>query len=246
MSESHAQQTNYGITLDLHHRHSWELTPREAVALQRNLAGYVQLLPLGQQPATIAGVDVSVRGGMAQAAVEVVDRQTLQPVASTIWREPVRFPYVSGLLSFREIPTLLMALAQLPFMPDMIMCDGQGIAHPRRIGLASHLGVLLDIPTVGAAKSRLFGDAEEPAPEAGAWTPLVNRKAKPPEVVGALVRTRTHVKPMYVSPGHKITLEEAVQIVLATCTRYRMPEPTRLAHLLSRTTKASEERSQER
>jgi len=232
-----------GVSLVLKHEHPWDLTPREGVALQRTLADLVELTPLAHAPTTIAGVDVSVRGDMAQAAVVVINAVTLAPVASAFWREPVRFPYVSGLLSFREIPPLLRALEQLPALPDLIICDGQGIAHPRRIGLASHLGVLLDLPTVGAAKSRLFGTVEEPALEAGAWTPLIDHGRGRNEVIGATLRTKTGVKPMLISPGHKVTLADAIEVVLACTTKYRMPEPTRLAHLLSRAATHQRERS---
>lgn len=230
MSSQSLQKTTTSARLPLHHEHTWEISPREAVALQRSLAAYVRIEPLAAEPKTIAGVDVSVRGNLVQAAVVLLDAETLSPVAQAVWRDEVRFPYVSGLLSFREIPAVLAALEQLPSLPDLIMCDGQGIAHPRRIGLASHLGVLLDLPTVGAAKSRLIGVAEEPPMAAGSWTPLRHHE----EIVGAVLRTRTGVKPMYVSPGHRVTLGEAMRIVLQCVTRYRMPEPTRLAHLLSR------------
>lgn len=216
---------------EVYHEHRWELTPTEAVAMQRALASEVRLAPLEKAPGRIAGVDVSVRNGVAQAAVIVVDAATMQPLDGATWREPARFPYISGLLSFREIPTLLQAFERLSTKPDVILCDGQGIAHPRRLGLASHLGVLLDMATVGVAKSRLVGTAEEPAQEVGAWAPLVHRD----ELIGAVLRTRVGVKPLFVSPGHRVTLEDAVALTLACTRRYRLPEPTRLAHHLSRT-----------
>lgn len=202
--------------------------------MQRELAGQVRLLPLVNAPKRIAGVDVSVRNGIAQAAVVVVDSETMEALDGATWREPVRFPYISGLLSFREIPTLLQAVERLSILPDLIVCDGQGIAHPRRLGLASHLGVLLDLPTVGAAKSRLVGTAEEPLQEPGAWSPLRHRD----EVIGAVLRTRVGVKPLYVSPGHRTSLDDAIAVTLACVRRYRLPEPTRLAHHLSRTLEA--------
>lgn len=218
------------MKLTLHHAHAWDITPREAVALQRELADLVRLEPMTRTPATVAGVDVSVRAGWSQAAVIVLDYATLQVVDKAIWREPVRFPYVSGLLSFREIPAVLFALDQLERMPDLIIADAQGVAHPRRVGLAAHLGVLLEMPTIGAAKSRLVGEAEEPDLEAGAQTPLLHKG----EQIGTLLRTRTNVKPMYISPGYGVTHAQAVSMVQHCVTRYRMPEPTRLAHWLSR------------
>lgn len=221
-------------TFQLHHAHPWDLTPTEAVAVQRALAGRVRLTPLVDPPKRIAGVDVSVREGIAQAAVVVVDAQTMAVLDGAIWREPERFPYISGLLSFREIPTLLQAVERLSILPDLIVCDGQGIAHPRRLGLASHLGVLLDLPTIGAAKSRLVGTAEDPLQEAGAWSLLRHRD----EVIGAVLRTRVGVKPLYVSPGHRTSLDDAIAVTLACVRRYRLPEPTRLAHHLSRTLEA--------
>ncbi len=218
-------------TLQLQHEHRWDLTPTEAVAVQRALAGEVRLTPLSEPPKRIAGIDVSVREGIAQAAVVVVDAQSMAVLDGATWREAARFPYISGLLSFREIPTLLQAFERLTVLPDLILCDGQGIAHPRRLGLASHLGVLLDLPTVGAAKSRLVGTAEEPLQEVGAWMPLLHRDG----VIGAVLRTRVGVKPLYVSPGNHTTLEDAIAVTLACVRRYRLPEPTRLAHHLSRT-----------
>lgn len=209
----------------------FDVTPKEAVTIQRNLAARARIEPLAIRPATIGGVDVSIRQGWAQAAVVVLDANSLTLQEQAVWREPVGFPYISGLLSFREIPPLLRALDQLTALPDLIICDGQGIAHPRRLGLASHLGVVLDLPTIGAAKSRLIGEAEEPALEAGS-TSLLRHKD---EIIGALLRSRTGVKPLYISPGHRVTLDDALTIVQSCVTRYRMPEPTRLAHHLSRT-----------
>lgn len=218
-------------TLRLAHEHPWDLAPAEAGKLQRRLARYVRETPLLHPLRTVAGVDVGVKGGRARAAVVVVDVNTLTPLAQTVYEMPVPFPYVPGLLAFRELPAILAALERLPALPDVILCDAQGRAHPRRLGLASHLGVLIDHPTVGCAKSRLVG-SHPPLPEArGAWVPLQDNE----EVVGAVVRTRAGVKPVYVSVGHRITLEEAIQVVLACSPRYRLPEPLRLAHRLSTT-----------
>jgi deoxyribonuclease V len=218
------------MTLTIHHAHPWQLTPHEAVALQRQLAPLVREEPLPQAPRTMAGVDMSVRGDQVQAAVVVLALPTLTIVDQAIWRGVVEFPYVPGLLSFRETPAVLRALEQLTTLPAVIMADAQGRAHPRRLGLACHLGVLLDWPVIGVAKSRLIGTFQEPPAEQGAHTPLTDRR----EIVGAVVRTRANAQPVYVSVGHRITLPQAIDLTLACTTRYRIPEPTRQAHLLSK------------
>ncbi|RIK58750.1 MAG: deoxyribonuclease V [Chloroflexi bacterium] len=214
----------------LHHAHGWAVTPTEAVAIQRQLAGLVVETPLRHAPQRVAGVDMSVRDDRVRAAVVVLDVPGLQVIDHATWEGPVQFPYVPGLLSFREVPAVLAALDQLTQWPDLIVADAQGRAHPRRLGLACHLGVLLDLPTVGVAKSRLTGHADDPADEQGSATPLVDRG----EQVGVVLRTRAGVRPVYVSVGNRITLEEAVAWVLRLTTRYRLPEPTRLAHHLSK------------
>ncbi|HEY9147853.1 MAG TPA: deoxyribonuclease V, partial [Gammaproteobacteria bacterium] len=144
-------------------------------------------------------------------------------------REPTRFPYVPGLLSFREVPAVLAALEQLSALPDLLLCDGQGIAPPRRLGIASHLGVLLDLPTIGVAKSRLVGEHAEPGEEKGAWQPLTDKG----ETLGCVLRSRSNVKPLYISPGHRVSVESARHWVMACLTRYRLPETTRWAHRLA-------------
>lgn len=217
------------MQLTIHHTHAWDVTPEEAVALQRQLAPLVREEPLLAPPQTIAGVDMSVRDDQVQAAVVVLYYPTLETVDQAIWRGNVEFPYVPGLLSFREVPAVLRALEQLIAMPDLIMCDAQGRAHPRRFGLASHLGVLLDWPTLGVAKSLLTGKYDEVGATKGSHTPL--RAGQ--ETIGAVVRSRDKVNPLYVSVGHRLTLTEAIDITLACTTRYRLPEPTRQAHLLS-------------
>lgn len=221
----------------LHHAHPWNVSPKEAVALQRQLAEAVVTRPLTTPPRTIAGVDVSVRGDRVQTAIVVLRMADLEVIDQTVWRGPVVFPYISGLLSFREMPAILPALEQLRVVPDVFMTDSQGLAHPRRMGLACHLGVLLDHPTFGVAKTRLTGVYNAPGPEKGAEQPLF-ASANNPEVIGRVVRTRDRVKPVFVSVGHRITLPEAVALALGTTTRYRLPEPTRLAHLLSKNTTA--------
>ena len=211
------------------HPHAWDLEPQEAVRLQKRLAQEVKEIPLPHPPRTVAGIDVGVKEGIARAAVVVISLPALQPVAQAVYEMPVPFPYVPGLLAFRELPAVLAALENLPGLPDVLLCDGQGRAHPRRLGIASHLGVLLDHPSVGCAKSRLVGTHPPVPPSRGAWVPLEDKG----EVVGAVVRTRAGVKPVYVSVGHRITLREAIALVLQCSPKYRLPEPLRLAHRLS-------------
>ncbi len=145
---------------------------------------------------------------------------------SAIARRPTSFPYVPGLLSFRELPAVLEALEQLKQLPDLLLCDGQGYAHPRRIGIASHLGVLTDIPSIGVGKTRLIGEHRPVADERGAWQPLLDKG----EVIGAVLRTRKGVKPLYISAGHRISLESAIEYVMGCTTRFKLPETTRMAH----------------
>ena len=209
--------------------HRWDLTPSEAVALQRELAGRVIERDEFGAVHYVAGVDVGFEGErnrIARAAVVVLDYPTLAPVDYAIARMPVTFPYIPGLLSFREIPVILRAFREIRIEPDLTIADGQGRAHPRRIGFASHLGLVLDRPTIGCAKSLLVGKAEEPGNERGAWTPLVDRG----EIIGAVLRTRTGTKPVYVSTGYRVSLDGAIEWVLKCCKRFRLPETTRYAH----------------
>lgn len=219
----------------LAHQHAWDVSPTEAVAFQRRLATEVVEAPvadtLGRAPRTVAGLDVSIRGDLAQAAIVVVDLETMETVDEAVYRAEVPFPYISGLLSFREVPVLLPALARLRVRPDVLMLDAQGRAHPRRLGLASHLGVMLDVPAFGVAKTLFVGRFDDLGTERGSTAPLVHRD----EVVGAAVRTRTNVTPVYVSVGHRMALDEAIAMALATSVT-RIPEPTRRAHHLSRVT----------
>lgn len=179
----------------------------------------------------VAGIDVGFESGgrITRAAVVVLRFPQLVPVEQAVVRQRTRFPYVPGYLSFREIPAVLAALAQLTVRPDLLLCDGQGYAHPRRFGLACHLGVLTDTPSIGVAKSRLTGTHGALAAEKGSWVPL--RDAG--EVIGAVLRTRTGVKPLYVSVGHRVSLKTAIRYALACTTRFRLPETTRLAHHLA-------------
>ena len=214
--------------MNLSFSHQWDLSPAEARALQPQLAERV-IAETTFDPSevrTVAGVDVSVRRGVARAAVVVLRLADLEPVDCAVDEAPATFPYVPGLLTFREGPGVLGALEQLTIWPDLLIFDGQGIAHPRRIGLAAHMGVMLDRPSIGCAKSRLTGTHAEPGDVVGDWESLVDGD----EIIGAVVRSRVGVKPLYVSIGHRVDLPTAIDLVLR-CTRgYRLPETTRYAH----------------
>jgi deoxyribonuclease V len=179
----------------------------------------------------VAGIDVGFedRGRTTRAAVAVLSFPALEPHDQAVSRSPTRFPYVPGYLSFRELPAVLEALKQLETRPDLLLCDGQGLAHPRRFGLACHLGVVTDLPSIGVAKSRLLGSHDEPGADKGQWTALCDKD----ETIGAVLRTRSNVSPVYVSIGHRISLETAIQYVLRCTTRFRLPETTRRAHRLA-------------
>ena len=208
--------------------HSWDLTTTEARELQLRLAARVDRAGTLPHLGTVAGADVSyeLRGKWLYAAIVVLRVETWEVIERSGIIAEARFPYVPGLLSFREAPPVIEAFIKLRFRPDVLICDGQGIAHPRRLGLASHLGLWLGLPTIGCAKSWLCGEYEEPGPERGDWTPLTDAG----ETIGAVVRTRTRVKPLYVSTGHLCDLESATAAVLAAATKYRQPVTTRLAH----------------
>jgi len=221
------------MQVQLQHEHPWDLTPSEARALQEQLAPCVADTPLPQPVDTVAGVDVSIRDDVAQAAVSVLRLPDLTVVDEAIHRCSVPFPYVPGLLSFREMPAILPALDDLDTTPDVFMTDSHGRAHPRRFGVACHLGVVLDVPAVGVAKSILTGTPQgNLASEKGSRISLVDAG----ERIGAVLRTRTDVNPVYVSIGHRTTLDDAVALVLDCAPRYKIPEPTRQAHTLSRRT----------
>jgi deoxyribonuclease V len=212
-------------------RHSWNLSPRAAVALQHRLRSKVVRLGRPRQVRTVAGTDVGFErnGAIARAAVAVLSYPQLELVDFAVAQQPVRFPYVPGLLSFREVPALLAALGRLRVKPDLILCDGQGLAHPRRFGLASHLGVICGVPTIGVAKSRLVGEHGAPMQRRGAWVPLRDKG----ETIGAVLRSRAGTRPIYVSIGHRVSLPVAVRYVMACTTRFRLPETTRWAHRLA-------------
>jgi deoxyribonuclease V len=222
------------MQITLQHEHSWDVSPDEAQRIQERLAPAVTEAPLPDDVETVAGVDVSIRGDTAQAAVTVLQLPDLEVIDEAIHRCEVPFPYVPGLLSFRETPPVLPALEQLSVTPDVLMTDSHGRAHPRRFGFACHLGVLLDRPTLGVAKSILVGEPQGPLDsEKGHHVPLVDDG----ETIGAVLRTRTDVNPVYVSVGHRLTLDAAVALTLDCSPRYKIPEPTRQAHKRSRATK---------
>ena len=228
--------------------HAWDLSPKEAIALQKALAGSVvrsdRFGPGGRRAiGKVAGVDAAFADGgrVIRAAAVMLDFPGLVQTGEALIERPTAFPYVPGLLSFREVPALLEAVAQLPTMPDLILCDGHGYAHPRRFGLACHLGLWLDVPTIGVAKSRLTGSHDEPGPARGDVARLLaDRGLRPGERIGAVLRTREKVKPVYVSAGHRVSLRAAVALTLACATRYRLPEPTRLADKLSKAHRAGD------
>ncbi len=219
--------------------HSWNLSYQQAAELQRRFAAKVRFTPLKNRPKLIAGLDCSLcRDGQKIVAAAVVLKlpntnaiaaQPIIPfeiVETTSATRKVTMPYIPGLLSFREAPACIAAVEKLKTCPDLFIVDGQGIAHPRRLGLAAHLGLFFDKPTIGCAKSRLIGTFEEPPTQKGTYSLLKDKD----EVIGAVVRTRTNVKPVFVSVGNKCLLKDAIKIVLECVIKYRLPEPTRLAH----------------
>lgn len=215
--------------MKIHALHYWDVSHGQAKALQVSLAKKVVTEGEDTNPHLVAGVDISSPDsrGVAQGAVVVLNYPELNLMeVKTVERE-VTFPYIPGLLSFREAPLILAACEELSSVPDLVLVDGQGIAHPRRFGLASHLGLFLDVPTIGCAKSILCGAHELVGEKVGSYAELVDNG----QVIGAALRTRIGVKPIYVSIGHKIGLSSAIKWVLNCCRDYRLPEPTRLAHL---------------
>jgi deoxyribonuclease V len=210
--------------------HRWDLTPGEAVEVQQRMRYMVRMRPLARPVGAIAGADISYNkfSKTVYACIVVLSLPDLRIVETAGVRSVAKFPYVPGLLSFREAPSLLEAWEKLKTKPDVLMFDGQGIAHPRRFGIACHVGVLLDWPTIGCAKSILVGRYGELGLEAGSRSPLVDKG----EQVGVALRTKSKVAPVYISPGHLTDLDSAVDLVLRSTTKYRLPEPTRQAHLL--------------
>jgi deoxyribonuclease V len=231
--------------------HNWNVTVKGAVELQKGLARQVRQQRFNKKLKTIAGIDcafipletvrscrpsgdsdtLSLTGFTADkkniiACIVVLSAKTFEIVETSYTVQAVNFPYIPGLLSFREAPACLAAIKKLTTTPDCFIVDGQGIAHPRRLGIASHLGLFLDVPTIGCAKSRLLGDFTPPPSQKGSTSPLTDKG----EIIGSVVRTRSNVKPVFVSIGHKCNLCDAVRIILDCCRKYRLPEPSRLAH----------------
>lgn len=208
----------------------WPKNLTEARRIQEVIREKVRIVPAGKAPRLIAGVDAAFSGGRVFAAASLYRYPEMVHVKDAHAVRGASFPYIPGFLFFREGPAIIDAIKALGVRPDLILSDGQGIAHPEGAGLASHLGVLLDIPTIGCAKSRLVGEYEEPGSKRGQWSPL----RYDGRVVGAVVRTRDNIKPLFVSPGHRVTLKDAVRYVLGCAPRYRIPEPLRRADHLSK------------
>lgn len=224
-------------------KYDWEITPREAIALQRRLAPRVErqnrLGPNGARGVRlVAGVDVAFAdaGRTTIAAIVVMRLPGLETVETATARLPTRFPYIPGLLSFREVPAILEAFRKLKCAPDLLLCDGQGYAHPRRFGLACHVGLIADLPAIGIGKSRLIGRHAEPGPARGDHAALFDDRPTTgkPERIGAVLRTRSGVKPLYVSIGHRVSLRGALALTMRCLGRFRLPEPVRLADKLSK------------
>lgn len=210
-----------------HDLHAWDLSPSDAIALQNTLASQLRDEPLDLgRVQRVAGVDVGVKNDVSQAAVVVVSYPDLELLETVTARRPTTYPYIPGLLTFREGPVLIDALSQLRQPPDVYLFDGMGRIHPRRMGIAAHMGLWLDAPTVGVGKTHLIGRYDTPAEEKGAYSPLSYRG----DQLGVVLRTRTGVKPVYVSAGHRMMLDTAIELVLACTPRYRLPRPIRLAH----------------
>lgn len=213
------------------HSHSWPTSTDEAIAIQQQLRAEIiaedQLSPIQH----VAGVDCGFEedGTITRAAVAVLSFPDLQLRDQAIMRRPTTFPYIPGFLSFRETPAVLDALAELTIRPDLVLCDGQGLAHPRRFGIACHLGLLANIPAIGVAKSRLIGQHDPLPEERGAWQPLHDGR----EIIGAVLRTRAGTQPLYISIGHRISLPTAIEYVMHCTPKYRLPETTRQAHRLA-------------
>jgi deoxyribonuclease V len=206
--------------------HKWDLSPAEAMAVQNSLRARVVTRNELGPVRTVAGVDISTKGGRAHAAIAVLNFPELQPLEAAEADLPLTFPYVPGLLAFREGPAILAALAGLQAEPDLFLFDGHGLAHPRRMGIASHMGLILDRPSIGCAKSLLCGQNEPAGAQVGDHSEIRDHG----EVIGAAVRTREGVQPVYISIGHRIDLQTAISYALRCCQGYRLPEPARWAH----------------
>jgi deoxyribonuclease V len=212
--------------------HDWPQNASDAIALQKKLAGGLVLEDRHGKLQTVAGIDCSydIQSNLSFSVVTVMRLDDLKPIKTVRAQLPTEFPYIPGLLSFREIPVILEALKKLDTMPDLLMVDGQGIAHPRRLGIAAHLGVMLDWPTVGVAKSLLCGSYTEPGLNKGDRSDLFHKNEK----IGCVLRSKEKCKPLFISPGHRVSLDSAVDLTLRCLTKYRLPEPTRIADKISK------------
>jgi deoxyribonuclease V len=217
--------------MKIQQRHAWPATAEEATVIQQQLRSEIITVDQLEAVQRVAGVDVGFEEGgtITRAAIAVLSFPELQLVEQAIARRPTTFPYIPGFLSFREIPAVLDALEQISTSLDLLLCDGHGIAHPRRLGIATHLGLIVDLPTIGVGKSLLVGKHDEVPNERGAWQPLQHRH----ETVGAVLRTRIGTKPLYISPGHRVSLLTAIDYVMRCTPKYRLPETTRHAHKLA-------------
>ncbi len=234
--------------------HAWDVTPAEAIQIQHRLRPHLRLDQAPEKIESLAGIDVSYSRGSHQLFAAIVVLDLTEPILKKNGKDTagfpviesataaltVDFPYIPGLLSFREIPVILKAWEKLKTRPDCLLCDGQGLAHPRRMGLASHLGLLFGLPSIGCGKTRLVGEDRRPGPERGDRVALVDKG----ETIGMILRTRLNVKPLYISQGHHMTLDRAVEIVLACQSRYRLPEAIRMAHTLVNETRREAEASE--
>jgi deoxyribonuclease V len=212
--------------------HPWDLSPQDALSIQKELRQKIRIQPLADKNVRlVAGADISYNrfSDIAHAAFVVLDLKTLKTVATGIATSRLSFPYIPGLLTFREGPALMEAWKNLRCSPDVVVFDGQGIAHPRGLGIAAHLGLLIDRPSIGCGKSLLCGHFENLAPEAGSLAPLIYKGQE----VGVAYRTRSQVQPVFISPGHRIDLADSIDVIRRCISRYRIPEPTRQAHLLA-------------
>lgn len=222
--------------------HKWDLSPAEAASVQAELRDQLILKWDHRAVSTIGGADISIKTDIARAAIIVISYPELAPLEAVVADAPLVFPYIPGLLSFREGPAVLAAWEKLQTKPDVLMFDGQGIAHPRGIGIASQMGIWLERPTIGVAKSRLYGRHEEAGPKRGDQTKLLDKNGS---VIGTVLRTREKTNPLYVSPGHLIDVKHSTEFVMACCTSYRLPEPTRRAHKVAGGEKLRDEDDQQ-
>lgn len=214
--------------MEIKRLHDWNLSPAQAIEIQKQLRYEVETQDRFEQPIkTVAGIDLGydVKNDTSRAVVVILSFPELELIETSEARLPIQFPYVPGLLSFRETPVAIKALEKLQNAPDVILCDGQGLAHPRRFGIACHIGILADVPTIGVAKSLLVGKFENLGEERGSVAPLIHKN----EQIGVALRTKNKVQPVYVSVGHRISLETATDLVLQCAPKYRLPETTRLA-----------------